>query len=85
MRLANGLGSSLRKTDIPDLTDLHEARQRAHRLLHRGLGIHSVLGVNVNRVNTQPFEARLTRAHDMVGTTIDAPLPIGIATKQILY
>jgi hypothetical protein len=72
MRPANRRGRSLGKAEIADFTGPHKVRHGAYGLLDRRVGIDAVLIIEVDHLDSEPFQARFTSRAHVLGLTTDA-------------
>jgi len=72
MGAADCVRSSLGQAEVADLAGLNELGHRPDGVLDRGLGVDPVLVVQVDGVDTEPLQARVTRLADVVGGAADA-------------
>src|SRR5580700_1682495 len=63
---------SLRQSDMTNLARLHEIRHGADGFFNRRAWIDAMLIVEIDRVNTEPLQARVATRLHVLGLTTDA-------------
>jgi hypothetical protein len=72
VRASNRCGGRFREPEKPHLPRRHEFAHRSDRLFDRHLRIDAVLVVQVDRLDPQPLQARLTGLTHVCGRAVDA-------------
>src|SRR5262249_12307334 len=72
----------LAEPEGPDLALLTESRHGADRLLDGNLGVHTMLVVEVDRVDTESLEARVARASNVRRAPVDE-VPAAVWTAHL--
>src|SRR5580693_1255209 len=75
--------SSLRQSDMTNLARLHEIRHCADGFFNRRAWIDAMLVIEVDRVNTEPLQARVATRLHVLGLTTDAAQP-GFALSRTI-
>ena len=80
VRPANRGGRRLREAEVLHLAGLHELLHRTDRLFDRRVEVDAVLVVEVDVVDAEPLEARVTGLANVLGAAVDAdPAAVRIA------
>ena len=79
-RPANGCGRSLRHSEPPDFTGVHQLPHGADGVFDGNLRIHPVLVIQINDINSQPQQAAIAGGLDVLGVAAHTDeLALGIA------